>query len=112
VKSTKRKRGKAAKPLAVGSMFARGFVASGLLAAIQGRSGTLPARIRVVRHAIQGGAALAAGSVAARAIRRRDYGQALAAVAAGATAMLAAERFLTPAPQPESMENGLGQEEA
>ena len=67
--------------------FARGFVATALLATLQDRHARgatpLPGR-SILRHAIQGGTALAAGSVAADALLRRDYALALAAATAGA----------------------------
>lgn len=81
---------------AIGTVFARGFVVTGLLAALQG--GRRPGR-DVLRLALQGGAALAAGTVAADALGRRDYRVAAAAVAAGAAGVIAAEAALSvPAP--------------
>lgn len=96
------------------TVFARGFLVTGLLVALQGRRepGAMPPpRRKVLRHALQGGAALAAGTVAAEALRRRDYGLALAAVAAGAAGVVAAEYLLNPDRRDDNKENGLGQEE-
>ncbi len=75
-------------PEAFGTAFARGFVVTGLLTALKGggRSGR-----DVLRFALQGGAALAAGTVAAEALGRRDYAVAVAAVAAGAVGIVVAE---------------------
>lgn len=91
--------------------FVRGFVATGLLAAIQGRAARLPGRAsrqRVLRLALQGGTALAAGSVAAEALQRREWTTVLTAVAAGGLGVLAVEQLL----QDETFkENSDGQEE-
>lgn len=81
----------------LGADFVRGFVATGLLSVLQDR-GALPlagleAR-RALRHALQGGVALAAGAVAARAVHRRDYTIAMGAVVAGAAAVHGIERWL------------------
>jgi hypothetical protein len=99
--------------------FARGFVATALLATLQDRpargAAPLPGR-SILRHAIQGGTALAAGSVAADALLRRDYVLALAAATAGAAGVLAAEYLLNPAGESAGdrrveKENGHGREE-
>jgi len=81
-------RRKSRNPEALGTVFARGFVVTGLLAALQG--GRRPGR-DVLRLALQGGAALAAGTMAASALGRRDYTAVAAAVAAGAAGVVAAE---------------------
>ncbi|MBK6998864.1 MAG: hypothetical protein IPH35_02425 [Rhodoferax sp.] len=83
------------------SDFTRGFVATGLLATFQDRAQrqfsangqTFDGR-RILRHALQGGIALAAGSVAAEALVRRNALRALIAVAAGATTVLTIEQTL------------------
>lgn len=80
----------------VPTIFLRGALVTGLLAALQDRfepGAARPGR-KVLRHALQGGAALAAGSVAADALSRRDWGLALTAVAAGTVGVLAAESLL------------------
>lgn len=68
------------------TVFARGFVATGLLSALDG--GTKPGNV-VLRKALQGGAALAAGTVAAAALSRRDYPTAIGAVVVGAIGLFA-----------------------
>lgn len=91
--------------------FARGFLVTGLLGALRDRRGAAPpSGRRVLRHALQGGSALAAGSVAAEALARRDYSLAVAAVAAGAAGVLAAE-YLLNSDGADEKEKGLGQEE-
>jgi len=96
-------------------LFLRGFVATALLTAVQKERGGAGVRgRRVLRHAVQGGLALASGSVAASAILRRDYGTAAMGVVAGAAGILVTEHLLA-SPQPlthaEDKENGLGQED-
>lgn len=78
--------------------FVRGFVATGLLAALQdgGGAGSVNARA-TLRSALQGGAALAAGSSVARALHRRDYTRVLLAVAGGAAGIVAID-YLTREP--------------
>lgn len=79
--------------------FTRGFIATGLLSVLQDR-GIHPARgldaRRALRHALQGGAALAAGSAAASAVQRRDYALALGALVVGAAAVYGIEQYLRP----------------
>lgn len=95
--------------------FARGFVATALLATVQDRcergAKPLPGQ-KILRHAIQGGTALAAGTVAAQALLRRDFRLALTATAIGAAGLLATEYLLNLHHQDDNQENGLGQEEA
>ena len=74
-------------------VFARGFIATGLLAAIQGGK-TPGSGMKTLRHAAQGGVALSAGVFAAQALSQRRYGAALAAAAAGAAGIWAAETLL------------------
>lgn len=91
--------------------FVRGFVATGLLAAVQDRAarrGARTERQRALRLALQGGAALAAGTVAAEALQGRDWALAATAVAAGALSVLTIERLLQ---QETFKENRSGQEE-
>lgn len=77
---------------AIGTVFARGFVVTALLEAAQSRHDGR----RLLRRSLQGGAALAAGTSAAAALARRDYGPAFVAVAIGAAAMAAAEILTDP----------------
>ncbi len=81
---------------AVGGNFVQGFVAAGCVSAFQDHAspGGAADLKRVLRHALQGGAALAAGSQAAMAVRRQDYTGALVATAAGAAGVLLIERLL------------------
>lgn len=91
--------------------FARGFVATGLLAAVQDRAarrGQGGESRRVLRLALQGGTALAAGSVTAEALAARDWALAASAVAAGSLGVLAIERLLQ---DPTFKEMSDGQEE-
>lgn len=77
----------------IGDSFMRGLVSAGLLAGVQQTAA--PARPRrVMRLALQGGVALAAGSAALEALRRDRAGWALVAVAAGAAGLLVAEQLL------------------
>lgn len=111
------KRRKAAAPDALPYVFARGFIATALLTAVQDRSPVTDRR-RLLCRATQGGAALAAGTLAAEALARRRYGIALAAAAVGAAAVLAAEQLLDHPSDPltdprhlnDDKETGLGQE--
>ncbi len=83
----------------VPTVFARGALVTGLLSAIQDRRGPDAAPLsgrNVLRHALQGGAALAAGTVAAEALSRHHWRLALGALAAGAVGVLAAEALLNP----------------
>lgn len=94
-----------------GEVFVRGFVATVLLSTLQDRAGGAARRDwrKVLRHGLQGGAALAAATIAAEAGSRRDFGTGVTAVLAGAVAVMAAEATLNP---PQFQENSLGQEEA
>lgn len=105
----KRKRRKAVAAAAdAPAAFLRGALVTGLLVALQGRHAAKPAGRKVLRHALQGGAALAAGTVAAEAIVRRRYAVAAGAVAAGAVGVVAAEYLID---ETDVKERGLGQEE-
>lgn len=85
----------------LGRDFVRGFVATGLLAAVQDRAarhGSHDSRAeaqRVLRLALQGGAALAAGTEAATALQQRDWTRAMTVTAVGALGVLAIERLMT-----------------
>lgn len=77
--------------------FVKGFVSTGLLAGIQGGTRNARGRAdprRVLRLALQGGTALAAGSAAADALQRRAPASALAAIGAGAVGLMLIERLL------------------
>lgn len=103
-----KKHGRKAAGSALLADFTRGFVATGLLSVIQDRSvkTALPLdRRRALRHALQGGAALAAGSAAAQALQNQDAPTALSAVAGGAAAILAVEYLLRESAQPAIQEN-------
>lgn len=79
--------------------FVRGFVASGLLSLFQDRHahpGMPPDLQRALRHAVQGGAALAAGSLVAESVARGNYAIALGAASGGAAAVIGAENLLRP----------------
>jgi hypothetical protein len=77
------------------NQFVRGFIAVGLLTAIQDRRGIgAPSSRLVARRAVQGGAARAAGVAAAAALSRREYGTAVLSAALGAAAVAAAEYLL------------------
>lgn len=96
----KRKKSKAVAlaPIELAGNFTRGMVATGLLVAVQDRwsqSGK-PSTTTVLRQALQGGAALAAGIATAESLRRRDYVSALIALAGGAAGVVAAEILLNP----------------
>lgn len=87
--------------------FVRGFISTGLLAALTEPS-TGRNKRRILRLALLGGTALAAGSVAARALRRRELASTLTAIAAGAAGLLTIEHFLSVT---TSREKDHGQEE-
>lgn len=89
--------------------FVRGFVTSGLLAALQSQGCQPRLDRRTLRLAVQGGAALASGVAAMRALRGTQYAQALLSVAAGAAAVAAAEYFLQTS-HPSNQETAHGQE--
>jgi len=94
----KRKAKAPSRPLALAELtsnFTRGMVAAGLLTAIQDRGnvGRPPSR-KIVRQALQGGVALAAGVATAESLREQDYLGALAAFAGGAVGVMALESLL------------------
>jgi len=86
---------RALAPAELTSNFTRGMIAAGLLTAIQDRAnvGRSPNR-KVVRLALQGGVALAAGTATAESLRDQDYLGALAAFAGGAVGVMALEALL------------------
>lgn len=87
--------------------FVQGFVATGLLAAIQNQPGRPTLDRRALRLALQGGTALAAGTAAAQSWQRRDPARALVAVALGAAGLAAIEHLMK-----ETKESEDGQEKA
>ncbi len=87
--------------------FVQGLVATGLLAAVQGRPGMPAMDRRALRLALQGGASLAAGSMAAQAWQQRDLSRALIAVTAGAASVAVIEKLMN-----TSKESKDGQEKA
>lgn len=91
--------------------FIKGSLTTGLLAALQHRNGQPLLDRRTLRLALQGGAALAAGTAAVQAIRQARHGQALLAVAGGAVAVAAAEHFLTSDAPPLQEDHDGSQEE-
>lgn len=77
--------------------FVRGFVSAGLLAGFQsaGEKRRTPANARrILRLALQGGAALSAGGATVDALRQDSPVRALAAIAAGVVALAVIERLL------------------
>lgn len=77
------------------SNFIRGFVSAGLLASFQ-RDGRRahPNTRRILRLALQGGAALSAGGATVEALRRDSPLGALGAIATGAAAVMMIEHLL------------------
>ncbi|PWC44241.1 hypothetical protein [Azospirillum sp. TSO22-1] len=113
MKTGKRRAATALAPGEIAGNFTRGVVATALLTAVQERwaAGTAPpSRRKVVRYALQGGTALAAGAAAADALRARDYATALLAVAAGSAGVLVVEHLLNSrgADAPDIEESRLG----
>lgn len=94
----KRKAKTRAAPLAaeeIATNFTRGMIAAGLLAAIQdSRTSGKPHGRKLLRQALQGGVALAAGAAVAESMRDQDYFGALSALAGGALGALALETLL------------------
>lgn len=93
------KKTRRAQPLAtVAEDFVRGALVAGMLAAIQDRQTgpAPPSAMRLARLAVQGGAALAGGAAAARAVTRGDTTTALLALGAGTALVALAEAVLAP----------------
>ena len=89
--------------------FARIFLATALLSTLQDRRqpGKAPLNGRkILRHALQGGAALSAASVAVEALRQRALALALTATAAGAATIWAAETLLSSPSSPKEAPRG------
>ncbi|MCG5501812.1 hypothetical protein [Ectothiorhodospira lacustris] len=86
--------------------FTRGFVTAACISAFQDVEPPLsrPALRRVMRHGLQGGTALVAGTRAANAVRRGDYLSAVTAATAGAAGVMIIERLLRPSPAREDKE--------
>ena len=86
--------------------FTKGFVAATCVSAFQGidQPASKNNLKRALRHGLQGGAALAAGSRAAMALRHGDYTGALFATAAGAAGVLLIENLLRDSAQPKKKE--------
>lgn len=112
-----RRKGRALAPAELAADFTRGAIATGLLAAIQGRwdgnsnSNSNSNRIsgaRVLRLSLQGGAALAAGAAAATSLRDRNYVAALASVVGGVAGIAAIEKLISAPNQEENEESSLG----
>lgn len=100
----RRKAGRAASG-AILSDFARGAIATALLSAVQKDDlGNPRSRQAVLRRALQGGVALAAGTAAIEAARRHAYASALLSSALGGVGVLAAEVLLTPSPPQDRIE--------
>lgn len=92
-----KRRGRRQRRSELSGQFVRGFVATGLLAALEARRAhTALAPRPLLRQALHGGVALAAGAAAADALERGRYAGALLSVAAGAAAMTGVECALAP----------------
>lgn len=79
--------------------FVRGALTAGMLAALQDAAQGRPAMSRrTLRLALQGGAALAAGTAALHCLRAGQGARALLAVGAGCAAIAASEAALADAP--------------
>jgi len=97
VKKRKAKAAAALAPAELTSNFTRGAVAAGLVAAIQDRwSQGKPSNTKVLRLALQGGAALASGIATAESLRRGDVARAILALAGGTLGVVATEMLLNP----------------
>jgi hypothetical protein len=84
-----------------GGIFVRGAVTAGCLSAFQDRpQGETGQGRRILRHALQGGMALAAGTHAAAAWCECDYTRALVATVTGAAGVLLLEQLLCQRAQP------------
>jgi len=77
--------------------FTKGMVASACISAFQdvAQPNSKADYVRVLRHGLQGGTALAAGSHAARSLHQGDYTSALLSVAVGAAGVLLLENLLS-----------------
>lgn len=88
----------------VANHFVRGFVAAGLLSALQ--QDGFPGK-PVLKHAFQGGSAIAAGVAAANALQQRRFADSLTAVAGGAAGIAATEVLANPSPGSETRDREL-----
>ena len=88
--------------------FVRGFVASGLITAVNSNSGR---RQETLKNALKNGTAMATGTAAANAIDQRNYSAALLSIAIGIIGLNAIDRLL-PNPQPKKKEDLNEKEEA
>ncbi|MCA1908905.1 MAG: hypothetical protein LDL39_11150 [Magnetospirillum sp.] len=107
----KKRKAKAAAlaPAELAGNFTRGMVATGLLAAIQDRwTADKPSNRKVLRLALQGGAALASGIATAESLRRADVARAVLALAGGAVSVMAVEMLLNPSPRQPAQEVEIG----
>jgi len=107
----KKRKIKTAPPLAAAELannFTRGFVATGLLSAIQNRAVAAPPGRAVARQALQGGFALAAGVAAADSLRRQDFFSAALAVASGVAGVMVVETLLATETHDEPKEAEIG----
>lgn len=93
----------------VGADFIRGFVATGILTAVQDQPARPHLDRRTLRRAMQGGSALAAGTYAVRASRQGENGRALAGIAIGLAAVATFEHLLQ---DQAAKEKANGKEEA
>lgn len=93
----------------VGADFIRGFVATGVLTAVQDQPARPRLDRRTLRRAMQGGSALAAGTYAVHAWRQGENGQALAGIAIGMAAVVTFEHLLQ---DQAAKERANGKEEA
>jgi hypothetical protein len=82
-----------AMPAEISNHFLRGFLTTGLLSTVARKPGAKDKKA-ILRHALQGGTALAAGVAAANALQRGELGRALLAAAIGATGLAAIEHTL------------------
>lgn len=92
--------------------FVRGFVATACVSAFQDtQPAATPVQLkRVLRHALQGGTALAAGAHTAAAFKQGNYLNGLLSAAVGAAGVLAIECMLRDADQSQNKEAVNGQE--
>lgn len=109
MKKRKAKAAAALAPAELAGNFTRGLVATGLVAAIQDRwTEGKPSNRKVLRLALQGGAALASGIATAESLRRADVARAVLALAGGAVGVMAIEMLLNPSPRQPAQEVEIG----
>ena len=99
-------------PAATEGSFVRGFVAAACVSAFQDtQPAYTPKQLkRVLRHALQGGTALAAGAHTAAAFKQGNYLNGLLSAAAGAAGVLALECMLQESSSSQNVEADNGQE--